>query len=42
MLCGGDWIIGGAIIEPLVVTAGTGIDIDMPPLGRITLDFIGD
>jgi 2-keto-4-pentenoate hydratase len=36
----GDWIIGGAIIEPLVVTAGTGIDIDMPPLGRIALDFI--
>lgn len=37
----GDWIIGGAIIEPLVVTAGTRIDIDMPPLGRIALDFAG-
>lgn len=37
----GDWIIGGSIIEPLAVTAGTSIDIDMPPLGRIALDFTG-
>ena len=41
MLRAGDWIIGGAIIEPLVVTAGTSIDIAMPPLGRIALDFTG-
>lgn len=41
VLRAGDWMIGGAIIEPAVVTAGTRIDIDMPPLGRITLDFIG-
>lgn len=41
MLRAGDWIIGGAIIEPLAVTAGTGIDIDMAPLGRIALDFTG-
>lgn len=41
MLRAGDWIIGGAIVEPLVVSAGTGIDIVMPPLGRIALDFTG-
>jgi 2-keto-4-pentenoate hydratase len=36
----GDWIISGSIIEPLVVAPGTVIEIDMPPLGRVALDFV--
>ena len=35
----GDWIICGAIIEPLVVKVGDEIEVDMPPFERIALGF---
>lgn len=35
----GDWIICGAIIEPLVVKAGDEIEVEMPPFERIALGF---
>lgn len=38
-LVGGDWIICGAIIEPLVVKAGDEIEVHMPPFERMALGF---
>lgn len=38
-LVAGDWIICGAIIEPLLVKAGDEIEVDMPPFERIALRF---
>ena len=38
-LVAGDWIICGAIIEPLVVKAGDEIEVDMPRFERIALGF---
>lgn len=40
-LAAGDWIICGAIIEPVVVKPGTRIEVDMTAFERITLDFTG-
>ena len=38
-LVSGDWIICGAMIEPLGVKAGDEIEVDMPPFERIALGF---
>lgn len=38
-LLAGDWIICGAIIEPLVVKAGDEIEVQMPPFEPIALGF---
>lgn len=38
-LLAGDWIICGAIIEPLVVKAGDEIEVEMPPFEPIVLGF---
>jgi len=40
-LAAGDWIICGAIIEPIVVKPGDRIEVDMAPFERITLGFAG-
>jgi len=40
-LAAGDWIICGAIIEPLVVSPGDRIGVEMPPFERMTLGFTG-
>ena len=40
-LAAGDWIICGAIVEPIVVHPGTRIDVEMSSFERITLDFAG-
>ncbi len=40
-LAAGDWIICGAIIEPLVVSPGNHIEVEMSSFGRITLGFTG-
>jgi 2-keto-4-pentenoate hydratase len=37
----GDWIICGAIIEPLVVSPGSRIDVEMSSFERMTLGFTG-
>lgn len=37
----GDWIICGAIVEPIAVHPGTRIDVEMSSFERITLDFAG-
>ena len=38
-LIAGDWIICGAIIEPLVVKPGDRLDVQMPPFERLALEF---
>ncbi len=40
-LAAGDWIICGAIIEPVVVHPGSRIEVEMTPFERITLGFNG-
>jgi 2-keto-4-pentenoate hydratase len=40
-LAAGDWIICGAIVEPVVVKPGNRVDVDMSSFGRITLGFAG-
>lgn len=40
-LTAGDWIICGAIVEPMVVSPGTHIEVEMTSFERITLDFSG-
>ena len=40
-LAAGDWMICGAIIEPIAVHPGTHIDVEMSSFERITLDFAG-
>jgi len=40
-LTAGDWIICGAIIEPLAVSPGNRIEVEMSTLERITLGFAG-
>ena len=40
-LAAGDWMICGAIIEPLVVSPGNRIEVEMSPFERMTLDFTG-
>ena len=40
-LAAGDWIICGAIIEPVVVHPGSRIEVEMPPFERMTLAFNG-
>jgi 2-keto-4-pentenoate hydratase len=40
-LATGDWIICGAIIEPLVVSPGNRIDVEMAPFERMSLGFAG-
>lgn len=40
-LAAGDWIICGAIIEPLVVSPGNRIEIEMSSFARMTLGFTG-
>ena len=40
-LAAGDWIICGAIVEPIVVNPGTRIEVEMSSFERITLDFAG-
>jgi 2-keto-4-pentenoate hydratase len=40
-LVAGDWIICGAIIEPIVVSPGNRIEVDMASFERITLDVAG-
>lgn len=41
LLAAGDWIICGAIVEPIVVNPGTRIEVEMSSFERITLDFAG-
>lgn len=40
-LAAGDWIICGAIIEPLVVSPGNRIEVEMSPFERMSLGFTG-
>lgn len=40
-LAAGDWIICGAIIEPVVVSPGSRIEVEMSSFERITLGFAG-
>jgi len=40
-LAAGDWIICGAIIEPIVVNPGSRIDVEMSSFEHITLGFTG-
>jgi 2-keto-4-pentenoate hydratase len=40
-LAAGDWIICGAIIEPVVVNPGSRIEVEMSSFERITLGFTG-
>ena len=40
-LAAGDWVICGAIIEPVVVHPGSRIEVEMPPFERMTLGFNG-
>jgi len=40
-LAAGDWIICGAIVEPMVVNPGTRIEVEMSSFERISLDFTG-
>jgi len=40
-LAAGDWIICGAIIEPLVVSPGNRIEVEMSAFERLTLGFAG-
>jgi 2-keto-4-pentenoate hydratase len=40
-LAAGDWIICGAIIEPIVVKPGNRIEVEMASFERITLGFAG-
>jgi len=40
-LVAGDWIICGAIIEPIVVSPGSRIEVEMSPFENITLGFAG-
>jgi len=40
-LAAGDWIICGAIIEPLVVSPGNRIEVEMCSFERMTLGFTG-
>ncbi len=40
-LAAGDWIICGAIIEPVVVSPGSRVEVEMSSFERITLGFAG-
>ena len=40
-LAAGDWIICGAIMEPLVVSPGNRIEVEMSSFERVTLGFTG-
>lgn len=40
-LAAGDWIICGAIMEPLAVSPGNRIEVEMSPFERMTLGFTG-
>ncbi len=40
-LAAGDWIICGAIIQPVVVSPGSRIEVEMSSFERITLGFTG-
>ena len=40
-LAAGDWIICGAITEPVVVSPGNRLDVEMSPFERITVGFTG-
>ncbi|OGI58970.1 MAG: hypothetical protein A2V58_02175 [Candidatus Muproteobacteria bacterium RBG_19FT_COMBO_61_10] len=40
-LAAGDWIICGALIEPVVVSPGSRVEVEMSSFERITLGFAG-